>query len=392
MVYSTNRNKNQEFFLLTFSLSSLFFLSPIASVIISFFLMTYRSSEVNYIVLFAFFSCLSLSLINSGKVPENDLLNYQDRFFLVPQIPFLQYAILMGKEPIYFIYSYILFYLTFGNFKLFLFLTSFASYFLVSLSYIKIFKTLNLGFKSIVYGLLTFFLFSNLFSLSAHLIRQFLASSIVLVVLINIAYLNKQRLFLFLNGVLIHSSAIIFTPAYLLSKNSSKKRFSLILTAFSIIFLTITQGSKFFLNILPDIEFLKYPFARIAYRKVYVNLGDLGFLNYLVIVFNIIIFYLFSNINWRTRILTFASILILIVTLSFYNDSEIPMRISFYAYLLLPLSIMYSYSLIKKSTFKEIIYLSFLIFIGLQFLLRLKFGSWTYENLDSLLIGILSFV
>lgn len=392
MGYSTSLNKNQEFFLLTISLTSLFFLSPLASVILSFFLMIYRSSETNYIVLFSFFSCLSLSLINSGKVPENDLLNYQDRFFLVPQIPFLQYALLMGKEPIYFIYSYLLFYLTFGSFKLFLFITSFISYFLVSLSYIKIYKILNLSFKSIICCLLTFFLFSNLFSLSAHLIRQFLASSIVIIVLINIAYLNKQRLFLFLSGVLIHSSAIIFTPVYLLNKNSSKKRFSLLLITFSTIFLTITHGSKFFLNILPDIEFLKYPFARIAYRKVYVDLGDLGFLNYLVIVFNIIIFYLFSKVNWKTRILTFVSIIILLVTLSFYNDSEIPMRISFYAYLLLPLSIMYSYSLIKKSAFKEVIYLSFLIFIGLQFLFRLKFGSWTYESLDSLLIGILSFI
>ena len=60
-----------------------------------------RVSKSTFYLLFTLLS-IYLGLINVTKVPESDLINYYEYFFLVEDFPFLTYILLVGKEPVFF--------------------------------------------------------------------------------------------------------------------------------------------------------------------------------------------------------------------------------------------------------------------------------------------------
>lgn len=134
--------------------------------------------------IFIFLISTFLGLINSTKIPESDLLSYINLFKDIPNYSFFEYIFLKGKEPIYFSLNYLLYYLTNGNTNIYLILSTIISYSFFLLALFKFHKHINSSNSLIVFSILTAAFLPQLFSLSAHLNRQFLATSIFLYALI----------------------------------------------------------------------------------------------------------------------------------------------------------------------------------------------------------------
>jgi hypothetical protein len=86
-----------------------------------------RVSKSTFYLLFTLLS-IYLGLINVTKVPESDLINYYEYFFLVEDFPFLTYILLVGKEPVFFIFNYIIYYLTNGSIHFYILITTIIAY------------------------------------------------------------------------------------------------------------------------------------------------------------------------------------------------------------------------------------------------------------------------
>lgn len=389
MVLQVNKRK---FIVTLLFIFLIFILSPIVSVVITFLMVLIYKKSSWPLLLFVIFASLLLGVINSGKVPENDLVTYKEWFELTGKLSVGQYVLLMGKEPAYFIYSYLMYYLSWGNFEIFLIITTALFYSIVGYSYILVWKSQEFSHNALIYSLLILFLFSNLFLLSAHLIRQFIASSLVVYVVVNIMCYKQNKLWYFITAIFTHTSSLIFGFVYVVKEKAKFKKIIVFALLLSIVLIFMQSTSNIMLSILPDIDFIRYPFRRFLTRTIYSDLGQLGFLNFAIILFNLLIYLSFSRINNRVNVLVLFTIIILIVTLVFYNDTEIPMRMSFYTYLLFPLSFMYAYSMIPNKIVLNTVYIFFIAVLGMQFIFKLNKGEWEYENIERIIFGIISFI
>ena len=99
-----------------------------------------------------------------------------------------------------------------ANFKVFIIVHTTIAYFFYFLSIFKINKKLTRNYSNQLFVFLLAALFFTLFSLSAHLMRQFIATSILLYFLVNKLFYNRNYWMLFVAAVLCHTSVIFFLP------------------------------------------------------------------------------------------------------------------------------------------------------------------------------------
>ena len=168
---------------LFFILTLLFLISPVSCAIISFMLFFKYKNNFRYQILCLIFISLFLGLINSLKVLEGDLINYSNFFNTVPEFNLLAYTLVTGKEIVFNLFNYIIYYLTVGNFSIYVIIFTLISYFLLSISILRMHKALKWSNNSLLLSIGVAFLFPTLFSMSAHLVRQFLAASLICVFL-----------------------------------------------------------------------------------------------------------------------------------------------------------------------------------------------------------------
>ena len=187
-----------------------------------------------------------LSILNAGKEHAGDLKNYFVVFDQMESLSFFSIITLAygeEREPVFWFFLYLFRDLEFSTF---LFFFSFVTYFSAFTAIYEVGKNNDADYRTI--SLVIFFtgLFYINFSLSVHLMRQFLAT--VFLVLAMAAFSkgrNFRASFLILTAIFTHNMMILVAPAFILASSpvSALRRhiFAVTLTALSF-FIVLLSG------------------------------------------------------------------------------------------------------------------------------------------------------
>lgn len=134
-----HKNKTLSIELLLVSVA-LFLVNPFGSLVIIFNALFSKGIKFKsvFINLFIFFLAIFLSFINVTKVPENDLEFHAYQYLLVENRNLLEYLVLIRKEPIGYIFNFLIYHISSGSIKFWIFTFTFSSY-LIFFSAIKLF-------------------------------------------------------------------------------------------------------------------------------------------------------------------------------------------------------------------------------------------------------------
>ena len=367
--------------------------SPILGLAIACIIFSVKKNDrfVTHVV-FVYFG-LFLGIINTLKIPESDLLNYILFFENAGSYNFINYLAIENKEYFYFSLNYLFYYITNGDFNIFLIFITALSYYCLFYSVRMLHKHLNLDQNAYWIALIVMFLFPNLFTMSAHLMRQFLGLSLISVFLVkNIVKGNKASIPFFILAVLSHTSTLVFALAFipLLKKRlSSKKLVQLIV--FTIL---IVLSGEVFMAYLSNLPVIGFAFERYGRRDAANwNTESLGVLSLLIQL--VVIMFLYVGIVKKEQFkksqinLLFNMVLLLVIfVLINYNNTEISGRFNFYTYLFLPFS-MYFFNiifLIKNTKIKRLINSMVLVLFLFWFVFKLNYGTWQFSNLEKLVL------
>lgn len=208
----TLQNRNQlGAYLIIFGL--FFFINPILGIILA---SAAAASKNNTVAIkpLVIFLVLYLSALNTTKVHDSDMFDYIDMF---NRVPLNGYKGTLGflsiddspKDIVYSTLVYILYYVLFGNQYLFIFAISCLTFLFAFLSVYRFNRSYGTPNYLIVAELLTLAFFTQYFSLSFHLVRQELATSVFFFAL---SYKN-QSLWKFIIwssvSIMVHSSLAI---------------------------------------------------------------------------------------------------------------------------------------------------------------------------------------
>lgn len=378
---------------LFFILGLIFLFTPVLSGVLSFFILTFYKQTNVITKSCLFYLALLLGMINSLKVPESDLVNYKYFFDIIKNTNFYSYLFINGKEPLFFTFNYITYFLTSGSFKLYMIIFTTIAYYLFFLSIFKIHKKIKLSNNSFILSISIAFLFPNLFALSAHLMRQFLAASIVIYFLVTYVFYQRKNYLFLLASILTHTTSVLFAIVFIPFFKKSISLFKILyLSAFSVVvFLLIFVFSNQLLAIFEGVPVLSYLFKRVSNVEDAWETDNLGFINFFLLLFNVIVTYRASILDYSNKLLQpifYLNLLLFLFVLINYNNTEIALRFSFYAYFLFPISFYFLPNIFTKKInlfFDKIIFIPIIIIFGFLFVSKLNSGTWSYLNLESLI-------
>lgn len=366
-----------------------FLVNPISGILITTFAVGISSpkhSRMLYNILIIFLAAF-LSLINTTKKLESDLLYvYYEQFSYIKGFSYNQFLLYVGKEPVFYTAMYILRKFFVISFRDFVFLVSFCSYTLYLKSvYILLGKQNNLK-QGVLLGLYLSVLFFELFSFSAHLLRQFLATSFLLFIAVNHSLGHIRRWILISCMVFIHSSSIIFLPFLLIQKFNNKikiKEFILLGLCLMLAFFLINNFGSQLSGLGGGVGYI---FSRLT-EKEFDDGGKLvlegWFLVILVFVALLYLCYL-KTINKASYLLFNMFLFICLFVFSVANQPLLAYRYAFYVYFLpafiIPILFNSSRNYLFKFTNITIILLLFFRFID-----KYENGTWTYQPIDLLI-------
>lgn len=186
---------------------------------------------------YLFFVCLAVyfASINATKAPAGDQVQYFVAYNNVPQIGFIKsliyiYGINYYRDPtsttisgefMNGIYNYIGYYITFGQYYLFVFIYTFVEYMLVYIGLYKFCQNLKRPHFPIVCGVMILSFFYLYFQYLLQIQKQFLAQSIMMYVMGNLSLygkMNRKLWTLTAIALFTHASVILFVPFLILGK------------------------------------------------------------------------------------------------------------------------------------------------------------------------------
>lgn len=401
---SEELNTKQE--TLLFSIS-LFFLNPLLGVIFTFNILFSNFSVnkyrlTNYFIVFLSFF---LAFINSTKIPENDLLFHASQYLLAKNFTLLEYLNYIKKEPIGYIFNYLFYYLSGGSVKFWIITFSFFSYLLFFKAIKIFFLKIKAPINQLVLGLILAAFFPQLFSLSAHLIRQFIASAIFIYFAVDKIFYKRNKWWLAVIGILTHGSSLILYAFVYFKFLGNFKKYRIINIILIVLLLFYQSIAKLLLNTIGNLNpTIEYILTRASEDTTF-DLGNFQMLNYILMF--IMIFIALSSKRFVGRQFVKSSKISLnlkedlydekrkdiekstkfffstMIILSFFilmnlNQSELSNRLFFYLFFYFPFVIPLFIARFKKS-----VLLSYFFSIALMlfFTYRLIYGVWEYASL-----------
>lgn len=336
----------------------------------------------------AIIGSIYLGLINATKLPSSDLVNYINWFLEAKHAPIESYLESHSREFLFFLIISILAKTQTLSEHGFVFILTTASYIILSISTIKLCNYLTFKNSQTIQLLFVILFLPPLFSLSAHLIRQFLAGSLVVFFLSYVLVTGKKNWLILLTAVGVHYSAIIFYITNFIKKIkgvSGPLSLLLCLLPMPILYLI----AKYLSPLLKKVPVLGLVTERIASGAGH-NLNQLsGFA--LVFTFFILIVSI-HNVNhlftkYRNSIWGLSFSTVLIATLCLWANyqtslSEISTRFYFYLYFLLAPTLAI-YFKANGHQFKSLSLFAF--FVVPFFFYKLGHGEWIYAPLSKLL-------
>lgn len=370
--------------------SILFLLNPVFSVLLyGIYVNTKTNINKNTIYYFYFLLSVLLAFINMTKVPESDLAFHARAYLSAEGVNIFEYFVkTYSREFVFYGFNYIFYYLTNGSVKLWIMLITMTGYFTFFISIHKFQKSLQPNSNYILFAIFLGAFFPQLFSLSAHLIRQFLAGSLALYFIVDRALYQKNRWYVMVAAVLIHSSiAIYFILAFIpflkekpSFKNIWKYTGLLIgLAGYQII-------ASLLLPVFSGTAGLEYALTR-ASKDTEFDLGGFPVINYFFII--ILIFIMLRKIYFsklRNEIIgvqlianiVFIQILFILANI---QQSELSNRLFFYLYFFFPIIIPLQLRHEKFKEMRKVIALSLIVF----FIMRINSGVWEYNSVWEIL-------
>ncbi len=152
---------------------------------------------------------LYMGVLGCTKELRGDFLDYHGYFLYVPKCGFVDYLLSFGKEPLYYAYTYVSYYLFGGNWNLFVVSFTSINYLLLSYAVITISKKINANIRTVITALYITMFFFQEFAASGNLVRQCLAQSLTVVFFVCYYIENKKKMWwIALCAVCVHSSCI----------------------------------------------------------------------------------------------------------------------------------------------------------------------------------------
>lgn len=152
-----------------------------------------------------------ISLINISKTISGDQIAYTYQFLNVPKEGFYNTVFKSwggsGKEPLYNILVWALYWITGESVRLFYFFLSFVIYYLLFIGVYKTSRAMDAPKIGLVCGIIAITFFTQYFVMTMQLIRQILAGSILVYGIGSKIYDGKNHWLILLSAVLIHTSA-----------------------------------------------------------------------------------------------------------------------------------------------------------------------------------------
>ena len=379
----------------------LFVVNPFIAVMIVFHLLYSKlvlpkERLINFLIWFlAFF----LAFINLTKIPENDLHFHGLQYTQVKGFSLLGYLKAIYKEPMGYIFDYVCYHLSGGSLKFWILSFSLISYLFffkaIKLFFLKIKAPINL----IVLGLILGAFFPQLFSLSAHLIRQFIASAIFIYFAVDKIFYKNNKWWLVVLGVLTHASSLILFSLVYLKFLGNFKQYRFINIFLIILLLFYQKIADLLLPVFGGISpFVRYILER-ASRNTNFDLGSFPWLNFVMMLVMIIIVLISKKLVGRyfnkskiteesendsseleQNFIFFFTIMIILsfFILSNLHQSELSIRLFFYLFFYFP----FVFPLLI-GRFKNRAIISYFISVLFIFFFayRLEFGVWHYASL-----------
>ena len=358
--------------------SFLFIMNPFITTLLSVFfgLMIKQQSIVKIIIIniAAFYG-----LLNTTKIPASDLIAYHYYFMKAGQLSFFEFLNLFKAEYLYYSFTYISHYIFFGSWELFIFTTTFISFYLIFLSVELILKKINItsNFDRIIAILIvaTFYL---LFALSGHLLRNFIAASIILYFVTNYFFYNNNKWIYFVSAFFIHSSSFIFIASYLIpTEISFKYLYQIIFKFLMISFILYLMMQLYGVLLFKDL----YIYNRISNFNIEIISIDM---NTILWAIGVTVGFLFYNtfINTQENYQNFLRYIMLtsiVIILGFLvPDSVVQQRMFFYLYfLIIPI---YLILLIKPNKIFRNLNVFVLSIFTIYFIDNYFNGVWSYSN------------
>lgn len=376
-------------------LGAIFLISPFLGAVLALFSLIFNHQSKNKSLISFFYLSLFLGIINTFKVPISDLENYFSMYTYGHDLGFLLYVVSFGKEPFFMVFNYIIYEFTFGSFNYYLIIFTIFCYMLIFQSIWIVHNKIKLSGYTLMMAICVACFFPNIFLLSAHLMRQFMAASFILFLLVNFIFNKKRGYILFIISVLTHTTSLIFSFLYLSFLKQRVSNMKIMINTIILLFLglVIFAFSSTFLDLFVDIPVLSYVFYRLNGTVVEWETEYISILSFLLQFFVLLIFYKVKNLAKFQKynliqILFITSLFLFFFVALNYNNTEIALRFSFYLYFLFPVAIYFlPFLLFKNTNIKNEKLLAFILSIifPVWFFYKLNFGSWIYNNLSSLI-------
>lgn len=389
--------------LLFLVLFSIFIFQPISVIVlcILFVLIIKNEYSNNLSLLFlVIISIFFLSTLNATKFEESDLIGYVDRFRNSSKFGFFSYIESLNKqsECVYGAYEWIISHFVSTNGDVFKFATtSIEYYFLVLATYrygIGIGCNKNILFLSILITLFN----PYFFSLSLHLIRQCLAVSIFMYVMVNRCIYNKTNWLLLITCPLIHNMTIIlvillFLPV--LGKPINKNLFAYSMIFVGLIFIKLI--CDFFLNSFFTMDSVtSYALRRASqddYGEGSASIFSIG-LDLCILLSSLYCGHISKKLQFKKHALGLRRICNVSLIISFFVIINVNNGILFLRFLMLlyPFISLLFLSLFKNVRLSNITSVFFSLVLLNIFLYLTINNVWTYQGINEyLLSGILAF-
>lgn len=157
------------------------------------------------------------ALFNTTKpVDYSDLGYYYWLYNIVKIKSFPEFFSMIPREPLFYVYTYIMHYVTLGSFKLYVIVTTLLMYMPIMFAFDIIIRKNELPNQLAVYAVILLVLFPQYFFYTMQIVRQVLAGSLAFYCIVKSLYYPTNRwafLGVFCAG-LIHASAFLFSIFY----------------------------------------------------------------------------------------------------------------------------------------------------------------------------------
>ncbi len=325
---------------------------------------------------------IGIGYINTTKPPAfSDLGYYYWLYNWASTKSFEEYVAIIPKEPAYFIYNYLMGYITFGNFNLFMILTTVGMYFPVMISFDRIIRKNDIPVNNAIAAAIILACFSEYFFYSAQIVRQVLAGSIAFYFVVRMAYEGDKLSYIGLVCAgLIHASAFIFCIYYILQFiiNWRLKYKIIVIVASFVLF-------GFIVGIIASLSDAESTLAYAA-NRAQTGAGDkitIGFLP-LAVCFSIIPMSLLTmwETGWDKQLSNILILGVFLVGFVFINASTplFVLRFMEYCYIYIPLCVVLFFYFLGREKLTNVV----MLVVLLRFALLLNKGAFHYESFGSL--------